>query len=302
MATRVLVLASGPATSAWASDRPPVIERADADAALEHLFIHGRDLGRRPPRVTLGGQALEVASASPTDVVALLPPGMTPASYRLVLLVAPGRDPGRRGHGDDGDRHERDERDERGYGAEAVFEVALGAGAGAPGPAGPPGPPGPAGPPGQRGDPGAAGATGPAGPQGLQGVPGEPGPQGAPGATGATGPQGAPGPQGPEGPQGPAGPAVPDGRFGTTAFPAAEGRGRECTLGEIILTAGTVANGVRADGRLLPINQNQALFSLLGTTYGGDGRTSFALPDLRSAAPNGTTYTICVIGIYPARN
>ncbi len=35
------------------------------------------------------------------------------------------------------------------------------------------------------------------------------------------------------------------------------------------------------NGQLLPINQNQALFSLLGTTYGGDGRTTFALPDLR---------------------
>jgi microcystin-dependent protein len=35
------------------------------------------------------------------------------------------------------------------------------------------------------------------------------------------------------------------------------------------------------DGQILPINQNQSLFSLLGTTYGGDGRTSFALPDLR---------------------
>ena len=35
------------------------------------------------------------------------------------------------------------------------------------------------------------------------------------------------------------------------------------------------------DGALLPISQNQALFSLLGTTYGGDGRTTFGLPDLR---------------------
>lgn len=35
------------------------------------------------------------------------------------------------------------------------------------------------------------------------------------------------------------------------------------------------------NGQILPINQNQALFSLLGTTYGGDGRTTFALPDLR---------------------
>jgi len=38
-------------------------------------------------------------------------------------------------------------------------------------------------------------------------------------------------------------------------------------------------------GQLLPINQNQALFSLLGTTYGGDGRVNFALPDLRGRAP-----------------
>src|SRR5689334_16505335 len=39
------------------------------------------------------------------------------------------------------------------------------------------------------------------------------------------------------------------------------------------------------NGQLLPINQNQALFSLLGTTYGGDGRVNFGLPDLRGRAP-----------------
>lgn len=39
------------------------------------------------------------------------------------------------------------------------------------------------------------------------------------------------------------------------------------------------------DGQILPINQNQSLYSLLGTTYGGDGRTTFALPDLRGRAP-----------------
>ena len=38
-------------------------------------------------------------------------------------------------------------------------------------------------------------------------------------------------------------------------------------------------------GQLLPINSNQALFSLLGTTYGGDGVTTFALPDLRGRVP-----------------
>jgi microcystin-dependent protein len=39
------------------------------------------------------------------------------------------------------------------------------------------------------------------------------------------------------------------------------------------------------DGQILPISQNTALFSLLGTTYGGDGRTTFALPDLEGRAP-----------------
>jgi microcystin-dependent protein len=39
------------------------------------------------------------------------------------------------------------------------------------------------------------------------------------------------------------------------------------------------------NGQLLPINQNQALFSLLGTTFGGDGRVNFALPDLRGNTP-----------------
>ena len=39
------------------------------------------------------------------------------------------------------------------------------------------------------------------------------------------------------------------------------------------------------DGQLLPINQNQALFSILGTTYGGDGRVNFALPNLQGRVP-----------------
>src|SRR5213596_2921752 len=39
------------------------------------------------------------------------------------------------------------------------------------------------------------------------------------------------------------------------------------------------------NGQLLPINQNQALFALLGTTYGGNGQTNFALPDMRGRVP-----------------
>ena len=41
----------------------------------------------------------------------------------------------------------------------------------------------------------------------------------------------------------------------------------------------------QCNGQLLPISQNTALFSLLGTTYGGDGRTTFALPDMQSRVP-----------------
>ena len=56
-----------------------------------------------------------------------------------------------------------------------------------------------------------------------------------------------------------------------------------------------------ASGQTLTINQNQALFSLLGTTYGGDGVNTFKLPNLQNAAPNGLTYVICMIGVYPSR-
>lgn len=58
-------------------------------------------------------------------------------------------------------------------------------------------------------------------------------------------------------------------------------------LGQIILFAGNFAPSgwTFCNGQLLPISQNTALFSLLGTTYGGDGQATFALPDLRGRAP-----------------
>ncbi len=60
-------------------------------------------------------------------------------------------------------------------------------------------------------------------------------------------------------------------------------------LGEVNIFAGNFAprGWAFTHGQLLPINQNQALFAILGTTYGGDGRTTFALPDLRGRAPVG---------------
>ena len=58
-------------------------------------------------------------------------------------------------------------------------------------------------------------------------------------------------------------------------------------IGEISMVAFTFAprGWAFCDGQLLAISQNTALFSLIGTTYGGDGRTTFALPDLRGRVP-----------------
>jgi microcystin-dependent protein len=75
----------------------------------------------------------------------------------------------------------------------------------------------------------------------------------------------------------------------------------EFLLGQIIPFAGNFAprNFMPCDGRLLAISSNTALFSLLGTMYGGNGQTNFALPDLRGStvvsagqAHSGTTYDI----------
>ena len=56
------------------------------------------------------------------------------------------------------------------------------------------------------------------------------------------------------------------------------------------------------NGQLLPINQNQALFSLLGTTYGGDGRVNFGLPNLQARTPihDGSGFTLGERGGEPA--
>ncbi|QFT78500.1 phage tail protein [Erythrobacter sp. THAF29] len=61
-------------------------------------------------------------------------------------------------------------------------------------------------------------------------------------------------------------------------------------LGQLMLFGGNFCprGWSRTDGQLLAINSNQALFSLLGTMYGGDGRTTFGLPDLRGRAPIST--------------
>jgi Phage Tail Collar Domain len=91
--------------------------------------------------------------------------------------------------------------------------------------------------------------------------------------------------------------------FGHHTGAANATNGAECTLGQVLLTAspGLAADGIAADGQLLQIGGHSALFALLGTTYGGDGQKTFALPDLRREAPNHMTYSICDRGRFPQR-
>ena len=58
-------------------------------------------------------------------------------------------------------------------------------------------------------------------------------------------------------------------------------------IGQVVLFAGNFAprNWAFCNGQIMSINQNTALFSILGTTYGGNGQTTFALPDLRGRVP-----------------
>jgi hypothetical protein len=178
---------------------------------------------------------------------------------------------------------------------------------------------------GGTGPPGSPGQQGPAGSSGQQGSTGQQGPAGQPGAPGATGtpdtsqfytraesdalylPIGGTAANSSQlGGQPPAAFAQSS-LFGSP--PPAQIQGGSdsyCVLGEIKLIAGSSlpTNWTLADGRSLQISQNIALFSLLGTTYGGDGMTTFNLPDLRGAEPKGAgpagvNYGICLSGSYP---
>jgi len=186
------------------------------------------------------------------------------------------------------------------------------------GPAGPQGLAGPQGVPGSQGTPGIAGPSGPQGPQGLAGPQGLTGPQGVAGLAGPTGPQGPSGPAGAQGATGAQGPAgtIPanltsvSGALSTNGGVSYTGASSFSTsacsnlnLGDIILSTNGYSGGaLPADGRLLSIASNVAVFSLLGTGFGGDGVTTFALPDMRPFTPQGLQYSICVEGIFPSHN
>lgn len=75
--------------------------------------------------------------------------------------------------------------------------------------------------------------------------------------------------------------------FGLQQLNEQVGAWSEPTIGQIAIFGGNFAprGWARCDGTLLSISQYQSLYSVLGTTYGGDGRTTFALPDLRGRVP-----------------
>jgi hypothetical protein len=76
-----------------------------------------------------------------------------------------------------------------------------------------------------------------------------------------------------------------------------------CQIGDIVLSVNGYGSGaLPADGRLLAIESYVPAFSVMGTYYGGNGTTNFALPDLRPFAPQGLQYSICVEGIFPSRS
>lgn len=190
------------------------------------------------------------------------------------------------------------------------------------GPPGPEGPPGPAGPPGPQGDPGPAGADGADGVNGTNGTDGTNGTNGTDGVDGTNGTDGADGAIQYTGvapinvdnglqviglnPGTGAGQVlVWDGTNWISKsadkiqpslainyiialvgiFPSRTQS--DPFIGEIVMFAGNFAprGWALCDGQLLDIASHSALFSILGTTYGGDGRVNFALPDLRGRVP-----------------
>jgi len=150
--------------------------------------------------------------------------------------------------------------------------------------------------------------AGPAGPAGPAGLAGPVGPAGPAGATGPTGPAGAPGSTGPAGAPGttPANLTALSNALGTKGYSSENMNSSvTCMLGDVVLSVnsyGIAGAFIPADGRLLMISTNIALFNLVGTRFGGDGVNTFAVPDLRPFAPQGLQYSICVSGIYPTTN
>lgn len=99
------------------------------------------------------------------------------------------------------------------------------------------------------------------------------------------------------------------------AFPSRDGHTVDALLAEVRLFAGNFAprGWAACDGQLLPIASHDAVFSLMGTMYGGDGRTTFGLPNLKAAqeklkpdkaGKDAATprYVVAMAGLYPSRH
>ncbi len=140
------------------------------------------------------------------------------------------------------------------------------------------------------------------------------GPTGATGARGATGPAGPAGPTGPTGKTGPPG-TIPanlktlSGKLSTNGGIGFLGSDRfaypgSCVIGDVFLSVNGYGSGnaLPADGRLIPITGNTALFTLIGINFGGNGTSNYALPDLRAFAPQGLQYSICLNGTFPSED
>ncbi|HET7871854.1 MAG TPA: tail fiber protein [Terriglobales bacterium] len=336
--TLVMLLITPAVLAADDDKRPPKIVKVTynydpGSSTPAEMDIFGRGFGdREQPTVVIDGLLQTVTMYTDTHLV-ILPSGISPGSYLLTVINNSHRGNsdgvrrtawfyltlGQGGNGSPGPAGPQGPQGIQGPPGPAGPQGATGP-AGAAGPAGPQGLTGPAGPA------GAQGLTGPAGPAGAQGLPGPTGPagaQGLPGPTGPAGAQGLTGPAGPSGPQGltgpigptgatgaigpagPQGPAGPPGAsvggaiFGNNTNTALSGSTRQCFLGEIMLSSANIAGQLPANGQLLQITKFQTLFLMMGTKYGGDGLTTFGVPDLRGVAPNGLTYSICVVGITP---
>ena len=88
---------------------------------------------------------------------------------------------------------------------------------------------------------------------------------------------------------------------------AAQAQTQYTLLGSVLIFAGNFCptGFMPMNGQLVPITQNQALFAILGTTYGGNGTTDFALPEAKPMkTEKGQTLTQCIAvrGIFPSRN
>jgi hypothetical protein len=243
----------------------PVISAVTENAAGTQFTITGVGFGASSPTVALGATKVTVLNSTDTSITAQVPPGTVAGSYLLSVV-------NQRTH------------------LLNIFDATFGQ-VGAQGPQGVPGP---------------AGVPGPTGPVGPRGAPG---PMGGPGVAGPSGPTG---PQGPAGPAGSGG-AVPPNltalseQLSTTNGAGYLGSDRfrypgACVIGDVILSVNGYGGGnaLPADGRLIPITGNTALFSLIGTNFGGNGTSNYALPDLRAFAPKGMEYSICLSGTFPS--